>query len=115
VIFKDYVTQLEYMRSCEEIWAKGLFVQLRAYQHHAFLDWRLIEETGEWRLVYEALNGAGVPSVQGKWEEMFGRKKEEEREKEGPKVKKPAKKRVAGKKGKRKEKKITQEIDIDVQ
>jgi hypothetical protein len=98
VIFKDYVTQLEYIRSCEEIWAKGLFVQLGAYQHHAFLDWRIVE-TGEWGLVYEALNGIGVPSVQGKWEEMFGVKEEEVVEK---KAKKPAKKRTAKKVGEKK-------------
>jgi glycosidase len=100
VIFKDYVTQLEYIRSCEEIWAKGLFVQLGAYQHYAFLDWRVVEETGEWRLVYETLNGAGVPSVQGKWEEMFGVK--EEREKEALKEKKPAKKRTTKKSSEKK-------------
>jgi glycosidase len=97
VIFKDYVTHLEYIRSCEEIWAKGLYVQLGAYQHHAFLDWRLVEETGEWRLVHDALNGAGVESVQGKGGGMFGEKKEEETEKEGSKVKKPARKRAAKK------------------
>jgi hypothetical protein len=43
------------------------------------------------------LNGAGVPSMQAKWEEMFGVKEEEEREKKGPKEKKPAKKRATKK------------------
>jgi glycosidase len=92
VIFKDYVTQTEYIRACEELWAKGLYVQLGAYQHHAFLDWRLV--TGdEWRLVNEALNGAGVESVQGKWNEMFGVKEGDVDEK----IKKPAKKRATRK------------------
>jgi hypothetical protein len=85
---------LEYIRSCEEIWAKGLFVQLGAYQHHAFLDWRIVEP-GDWGLVYEALNGTGVPSMQGKWEEMFGVKEAVVEEK----VKKPAKKRTTKKNG----------------
>jgi hypothetical protein len=62
------------------------------------LDWRIVE-TGEWGLVYEALNGIGVPSVQGKWEEMFGVKEEEVVEK---KAKKPAKKRTAKKVGEKK-------------
>jgi len=92
VIFKDYVTHLEYIRSCEELWNKGLFVQLGAYQHHAFLDWRIIPWDEKWQAVYDALNGAGVESVGGKWEEMFGEKKEEE------KLKKPAKKRTTRKK-----------------
>ncbi len=60
VIFKDYVTQTEYIRSCEELWAKGLFVQLGAYQHHAFLDWRLVVGDEKWQAVHDALNGAGV-------------------------------------------------------
>jgi glycosidase len=93
VIFKDYVTQLEYIRSCEELWAKGLFVQLGAYQHHAFLDWRLVVADEQWQSVYDALNGGGVPSVQEKWDEMFG-EKEDEREKEELKAKKPVKKRA---------------------
>jgi hypothetical protein len=100
VIYKDYVTHLEYIRSCEELWAKGLFVQLGAYQHHAFLDWRLVVGDEKWQAVHDALNGAGVESVQGKWEEMFG-VKEEVVEK---KVEKPAKKRATRKKAVREKK-----------
>ena len=94
VIFKDYVTHLEYIRSCEELWSKGLFVQLGAYQHHAFLEWRVIPWDEKWQAVHDALNGAGVESVQGKWEEMFGVKEEVVEEK----AKKPAKKRATRKK-----------------
>ena len=103
VIFKDYVTHLEYMRSCEEIWQKGMYHELRAYQHHVFMDWRFVDDE-KWREVYVALNGAGVESMQAKWDEMFGEKKEEESsagEKaegvEEVKVKKPRKKRAAKK------------------
>ena len=78
---------------------RSLFVQLSAYQHHAFLDFRVVEG-GEWEMVNGALNGAGVESVQGKWEEMFGEKARPERSRmevkeENPK--KPAKKRAARK------------------
>ncbi|MBE7534452.1 MAG: alpha-amylase [Anaerolineales bacterium] len=75
VIFKDYVTRLEYIRSCEELWGKGLYVELHAYQHHVFMDWRFVE-SGEWKVVCDALNGAGVESMSAKWDEMFGTKKE---------------------------------------
>ncbi|MFZ5910425.1 MAG: alpha-amylase family glycosyl hydrolase [Chloroflexota bacterium] len=93
VIFKDYVTGMEYIRSCSELWEKGLFVQLGAYQHHAFLDWRFV--AGEnWGLVNSALNGAGVESVQAKRDEMFGGKEDAAVDE---KVKKPAKKRVTRK------------------
>jgi len=77
------------MRSCEELWAKGLSVQLSAYQHHAFLDWGLVLWDEQWQVIHYVLNGAGVESVQGKWEEMFGEKEE---------LKKPVKRRTTRKK-----------------
>ena len=88
VILKDYVTHLEYIRSCEELWQKGMYLELHAYQHHVFMDWRFVEESN-WELVHSALNGAGVESMQSKWEEMFGVKEEIEKE---VKIKKPRKK-----------------------
>ena len=91
VIFKDYVTHLEYIRSCEEFWQKGLYLDLHAYQHHVFLDWRFVDDR-RWEKVHSALGGAGVESMQGKWEEMVGRKEEFV---EPVKVKKPRKKVVA--------------------
>jgi glycosidase len=99
VIFKDYVTHLEYIRSVEDLWQKGMYLQLHAYQHHVFMDWRFVEDS-KWGSVNSDLNGAGVESMQAKWEEMFGEKKEEERseKKEEGKVKKPRKKAVAKKK-----------------
>jgi glycosidase len=107
VIFKDYITHLEYIRSCEEFWQKGMYVELHAYQHHVFMDWKFVEESN-WGLVNSTLNGAGVASMQAKWEEMFGSKdegegiKDEEDKKEVEvveevKVKKPRKKAVAKK------------------
>ncbi|HET9914154.1 MAG TPA: hypothetical protein VFQ13_19830, partial [Anaerolineales bacterium] len=95
VIFKDYVTHLEYIRPCEEFWQKGLYLDLHAYQHHVFMDWQFVDDE-RWRDIHVALNGAGVESMQGKWEEMFGVEKEGRSEKdeveEEPKVKKPRKK-----------------------
>ncbi len=70
-IFRDYVTHLEYIRSCGDLWEKGLFVQLNAYQHHALLDWRFVEGP-DWQEVHDALNGAGVESVHARWQELFG-------------------------------------------
>ncbi len=99
VIFKDYVTRLEYIRSCEELWSKGLYVELHAYQHHVFMDWRFVDDSN-WGLVNSNLNGAGVDSMQATWDEMFGGKEEVVVE---VKIKKPRKKAVAekAKKGKK--------------
>ncbi len=99
VIFKDYVTHLEYIRACDELWQKGLYLDLHAYQHHVFMDWRFVDDE-RWRDIYVALNGAGVESMQAKWEEMFGVEKEERSEdeevEEEPKIKKPRKKAGSG-------------------
>jgi glycosidase len=70
VIFKDYVTQLEYIRSCKEIWDKGMYVELDAYQCHAFLDWRFVGDS-EWKTICNQLNGAGVRSMQDEWRKLF--------------------------------------------
>jgi hypothetical protein len=69
VIFKDYVTQLEYVRSCSEVWENGFFIELGAYQCHAFMDFRFVNDEG-WRIIHESLNGAGVPSMQSKWDDF---------------------------------------------
>ncbi|MDL1942366.1 alpha-amylase [Chloroflexi bacterium CFX2] len=72
VIFKDYASQLEYIRSCREIWEKGLYVELGAYQCHAFMDFRFVGDR-EWGEIYRALNGAGVPSMQEEWRKWFAK------------------------------------------
>ena len=86
VIFKDYVTHLEYIRSCEELWQKGLYIELHAYQHHVFMDWRFVDDE-RWRDIYIALNGVGVASMQGRFDERFGAREEVAVEK--AKVRKP--------------------------
>jgi len=96
VIFKDYVTQTEYIRSCREIWEKGLFLHLGAYQHHAFLDWRFVDGD-QWGQVCIALGGAGVESVQTKWQEMFVKEDAPMEDVEKKPVKKRAVKKTTGK------------------
>ncbi|HRK90445.1 MAG TPA: hypothetical protein PK152_15025, partial [Anaerolineales bacterium] len=70
VIFKDYASQLEYVRSCEELWNKGMYVELGAYQCHAFMDFRFVYEK-EWQTIHDELNGAGVQSMQEEWRRRF--------------------------------------------
>jgi glycosidase len=62
-IFTDYVTHLEYVRDCAELWDKGLYAELAAYEHQAFLDWRIVYGA-DWDLACRVLNGAGVESVE---------------------------------------------------
>jgi hypothetical protein len=74
-IFKDYVTGLEYIRSCQELTDKGLYFDLGGYQCHVFLDWRFVYGE-QWKIVCELLNGGGVPSAYLKFDEMFAMKVE---------------------------------------
>jgi hypothetical protein len=115
VIFRDYVTHLEYIRSCEEIWQKGMYFSLHAYQHHVFMDWQFVDDE-KWRDIYVALNGAGVESMQAKWEEMFGEKEEviaEEVTGEKEKVvKKPRKKAAESEKKKERDQKKSSDKKI---
>ncbi len=103
VIFHDCVTHLEYIRPCRELVEKGLYVELGAYQCHVFMDWRFVTaEAGRWTEVFRALNGAGVPSVQTKFDEMFAPKVEMISEKEEVKRKRSTRKPVEGKVAKKK-------------
>ncbi len=105
VIFRDGITNLEYIRSCREMREQGLYVELGAYKCHTFLDFRFVDG-GEWRMVNEALSGAGILSMQGKYDEMFGVKDEggmmkdegEEMKEERGKKKRVAVKKTAGQK-----------------
>jgi glycosidase len=98
VIFKDYASQLEYIRSCREIWDKGLYVELGAYQCHAFMDFRFVGDR-EWGEIYFALNGAGVPSMQEEWGRLFAKEAGERMMDEAaPAKKKRARGGPAGKK-----------------
>jgi len=91
VIFKDYVTNLEYIRSCEDLWFKGLYVELGAYHHHVFMDWRFVEDE-RWVEVCDVLDGSGVGSIQEKWDQIFGNVREPEEVKpvKAGLIKKPA-------------------------
>lgn len=66
VIFKDQVSGLEFLRSCEEINQKGLFFHLSAYQTHVFINFRFIQDDSgqSYRHLCQYLNGRGVQNVE---------------------------------------------------
>jgi glycosidase len=110
-IFRDYVTHLEYIRPCVELREQGIFVSLGAYQCHAFLDWRFVQG-GQWKQIHDELNGAGIPSMQDMWNELFAPKVVDV--KAEPNVKKVAgrkkKEAVTAKAARPKEKKATRKV-----
>jgi hypothetical protein len=63
--FRDQTEGLEYLRSTRELREQGLYVELKEYQFHVFMDFREIREDtdGSWLQLYKSLNGSGVASL----------------------------------------------------
>ena len=64
--FSDQTEGLEYLRSTRELREQGLYVELKEYQFHVFLDFREIRDDadGSWQQLYTHLNGSGVDSLE---------------------------------------------------
>lgn len=73
VIFKDSATQLEYIRSSEEVRQKGLYFELNAYEHHVFVGFRVVDDTseGQYAQLNQYLSGRGVPSIDEALQELM--------------------------------------------
>ncbi len=63
--FRDHRDGLEYMRHSRQLCDEGMFVNLNAYQWHAFINWREIVDTdGSWGDLAWHLEGRGVGSLE---------------------------------------------------
>ncbi len=64
--FRDARTGLQYIRSSREVWERGLWLSLDAYQGHVFWEFDEVRDgtAGQWRRLAERLGGAGVPSLE---------------------------------------------------
>ena len=73
LIFRDSSSNLEYIRSSQEIKSKGLYFELGAYEHHVFVDFREIPENdyGHYGQLMHYLNGRGVPSIDEALKELM--------------------------------------------
>ena len=69
-VFKDYVTRLEYIRDCAELWAQGACRSnwARTSTRSSWIGASCMARSGS--AVCAALDGAGVDSVQGMLEGM---------------------------------------------
>jgi glycosidase len=65
IVFRDAVTDLEYLRSCVELRSEGLYLELGAYRLHCFLDFREVtdDERHPYRQLAAELDGSGVPRI----------------------------------------------------
>ena len=65
VIFREHTSGLQFIRSCAEIWDKGLYAELPAYRCQVFLDFSVLrdDDKGRWSGLAAELAGRGVPSM----------------------------------------------------
>jgi glycosidase len=65
IVYRDAVTNLEYLRRSCALVDEGLRLELEAYACHVFLDWREIVADGArpWDTLTDRLGARGVPSV----------------------------------------------------
>ncbi|MGC9333583.1 MAG: 4-alpha-glucanotransferase, partial [Anaerolineae bacterium] len=76
-VFRDHVSDLEYIHSSQELWEEGLYVELGAFKYVVYLDFREVEDDAEGRYAQlaAALAGRGVPAssggIAGALREMF--------------------------------------------
>ena len=73
VIFRDSSSNLEYIRSSEEIKFRGLYFELNAYEHHVYVDFREVQDSahGQYGQLNQYLNGRGVPSIDEALKELM--------------------------------------------
>jgi hypothetical protein len=71
-VFRDQVSGLEYIRSCQELCVRGMFFELAAYQTHVFIDFRELADDAGGRLaaLESLLQGRGVASVEAACREL---------------------------------------------
>ena len=73
ICFRDCINGLEYIRSSEEIWNKGLHIELEAFKYKVFIDFREVQHTA-YRPYYDLsvhLNGGGEPSIEAAMDEFI--------------------------------------------
>jgi glycosidase/membrane protein YqaA with SNARE-associated domain len=72
-IFRDHITGLEYIRNSQELFDKGLYLELGAYKYYVFLDFREVRDN-EWHHyahLADYLGGRGVPGIDEALRETF--------------------------------------------
>jgi glycosidase len=72
-IFRDQISNLEYIRNNSELEHHGLYVELDGFKYHVFLDFREIQdnEYNHYAQLTHYLAGRGVPSIDEALKETF--------------------------------------------
>ena len=72
VILPDILNGLEYLRNSRELCDNGLYVELNAYQGHAFVGVHEVQDSdGRYAQLAAQLNGSGVTSIENALQELY--------------------------------------------
>jgi len=64
-IYRDLVANLEYIRIGRELAEKGMFIHLKPFKYHVFLDFREVYDmNGDYEAIWKTLSGRGVRSIE---------------------------------------------------
>jgi len=72
-IFKDHINSLEYIRSSKDLFEKGMYIEMGAFQYHVFWEFREVQDN-EWHhysQLHSYLEGRGVPNIDIALKELF--------------------------------------------
>jgi glycosidase len=72
-IFRDQISNLEYIRNNDDLIHHGLYVELDGFKYHVFIDFREIQdnEYGHFGQLNNYLGGRGIPSIEEALKETF--------------------------------------------
>jgi hypothetical protein len=73
VIFRDSISNLNYIRPSCELGEQGLYLELTAYKYYAFVDFHQVKDDswGSYRHLCTYLAGRGVPNMQEALQELL--------------------------------------------
>jgi hypothetical protein len=73
IIFRDQISNLEYIRHSGDLAHHGLYVELDGFKYHVFLDFREVQENdyGHYSQIADYLGGRGVPNIEETLKETF--------------------------------------------
>jgi glycosidase len=62
--FRDQKSNLNYIRSGKDLHEKGIYIELKAYNYHVFMDFKeIFDDTGEYERLASHLHGMGVHDI----------------------------------------------------
>ncbi len=64
VIFQDQITGMEYIRNCKDIHDHGIFIDIKSFKYHVFMNFREVYNSDQmYSGLSSFLEGRGVPNI----------------------------------------------------